>query len=1451
MGLQPALPLRSEAGFAARAQTAPHPWCFSPIICRKQRFVRMAGATGIGATRIWIGPLVGAALIFGGVRAAYTQSSHTRFLPAQSRIPGSLTGKLTTLDSQPLAGVTVILRNESTGAEFRTTTHKNGTYRFTGLDAGEYTLEADSPRLGRGRLDGIVIYDGCKARMQAAMSFEPLAPAPPASAPLTPVPLQAVREPAPQPVRSVAPASPALASSLPPQPLRALPLPAAAAPLTAALPSEPQRLQPLPGQSTRGSGLGHAGAPAAVHVKTAASPSPGNAQSAMQGAIQSRSPAKMRQLAALNPAAAPKAVPAGPPEHAPPPATGAALSIAASVAAGRAALVAVPVTPPHRVAIQTAAQQTNPVTPAVASTVTAAELHALPVSGRRWEEFVLDSPTASAPADSSHAAMRGAGQEQAETTIDGANTRVAFGSVAGSPSSARQQRGTGQYEMGQTWKGGNGLAIGESAVRQVKIVDGNTEAKGMYAAGGLTEVETERGENQLHGQSFFFDQQNIWGAQNPFTSWLQNTGTAAAPVFNSVPYTPPDHETNWGIGVGSRIRRNKIFWFAALDGSQRNDPGLPMAKHPIAPFVESDGSTLCVGFFCPPSALQTQLLCAQLGLSIPNPAGGASSCPTAAVTAGYNQVLESLAGLLGPAPRTSALKTGFGRIDWKLSERQTIAIEGNGANLNAPGGGFTRVPEDYGSHSFGSSDASQEWLLARWEAFLTPNLLAVSQFSAGRTIFTAPPDTPSAFEEQFMNGNTRLPQIVVDSRDGFTIGNPSRFGPGSYPDERLYDAQEMLDWVHGNLLVKAGFEVDHSYDQTSLLRNGAGTYHYSKVQNFISDALAYLKFGPNPSGWQNTPAGPTVVDHNCDASGGPSYGANDQLLGLGAMPCYSFFSQMMGPTTWHLGANDWAGYASAQWEPSKNAVFSFGLLWQREQLPPPIAALDNPQLPFTEKLPDLGNNWGPHLSLAVGPRRGHWPVLRLGYGMYYGRVENATVETALTQTGSLKGDQYFFFLPTQGYTSVDGTSTAPFFPNELEGPPGSVVMPGAVGFAPNFRNPEVHQAVASVEEVLPGRVRVSASALLSLGRRLPVAIDTNLDSPSATQTITYNVCDEAPYSAPGANVNGQPTNVNGKCASTGMGPIKATQITIPFYASWPGSAGPCRYYTPTATSFLQFLGRPCPDYQAITQIISKANSTYEAAVVKLTRYGRRGLSFNAYYTYAHAMDWNPVGVTLGPENDVLDPADFRVEYGTSDLDVRHSATAMLAYEPPWRLRGLRGRIGNAWMLSGIGEFHSGLPYSMRISGSVPEEFTGTGAVITGLGASMNGSGGDNRYFGLPRNSYRYPNMWRADLRLGKGFDLGAMRRLELFAESFNLFNHQNVTAIETTGYDLEPGQVQSSGNGSTGGGSATNPSLTFLTGLYRSPKTGIWSPAFSEPLAINGDTFYRERQIELGLRMTF
>src|ERR1019366_3071340 len=106
----------------------------------------------------------------------------------------------------------------------------------------------------------------------------------------------------------------------------------------------------------------------------------------------------------------------------------------------------------------------------------------------------------------------------------------------------------------------------------------------------------------------------------------------------------------------------------------------------------------------------------------------------------------------------------------------------------------------------------------------------------------------------------------------------------------------------------------------------------------------------------------------------------------------------------------------------------------------------------------------------------------------------------------------------------------------------------------------------------------------------------------------------------------------------------------------------------------------------------------------------------------------------------------------------------------------------------VGQFRGGRPYTMRGSGSLPEEFNATsGAAIVGLGPGMNGSGGDNRVYGIGRNTFRYPAAWKADLRLARRFNLGHMRQLELLAESFNLFNHQNVTELETTGYYLQSG----------------------------------------------------------------
>ena len=101
--------------------------------------------------------------------------------------------------------------------------------------------------------------------------------------------------------------------------------------------------------------------------------------------------------------------------------------------------------------------------------------------------------------------------------------------------------------------------------------------------------------------------------------------------------------------------------------------------------------------------------------------------------------------------------------------------------------------------------------------------------------------------------------------------------------------------------------------------------------------------------------------------------------------------------------------------------------------------------------------------------------------MYFGRTENATVETALTQTGIANGDLSFFMRPTDNLNRRRRSAVSLCAPGE----PANVVKPGAVEFAPEFRNAEVHQAVAAMEETLPGHVEVTASALVSLGDGCP------------------------------------------------------------------------------------------------------------------------------------------------------------------------------------------------------------------------------------------------------------------------------------------------------------------------------------------------------------------------------
>ncbi|MEI9968674.1 MAG: carboxypeptidase regulatory-like domain-containing protein [Terracidiphilus sp.] len=553
------------------------------------------------ATRSSIHWLVLAALCLSARTAVPAQSGPAQSPPQhsveiQSPQSGSLAGRLTDLHSAPLAGVTLVLRNQATGAEVRTSTSKNGVFRFPSLDAASYTLEADAANLGQGRLEGIVVTGGTESRVQAAMAFDPAPPVllqasappqisvppitaaimprtaiPPAAIPRLAIPTISASQSTPSSLASVpallfrAPSFATSAQTVAPTPPSALPRPVlnTISPLLIASVNE-KPLNLLPLKISTGEIASKPSAPLVAPAQTSPQFAPqleASTQIAPPVAAPSAFATTVTAPPVTNQPSAPITTPTSPtvaalpsaptaptatsapqqvqlqPRRIAPPlrpaleTQSAAMLLALSItpqrpfeleAATTSVLAATATLPPSIVqaallnpellnpallnpallnpallhplpvaATIAAAQPPDPVTPAVTTTITAVQLQALPASGRRWQDFLLDTPAANVSTDSSSQLSFRGSQQSAEVTVDGANIGVAFGVFAGSGMRASDSTGensdlqkSASQSGSQSWTGGRGLAISEAAIREVTTTAGNVKAEGMRSAGG-------------------------------------------------------------------------------------------------------------------------------------------------------------------------------------------------------------------------------------------------------------------------------------------------------------------------------------------------------------------------------------------------------------------------------------------------------------------------------------------------------------------------------------------------------------------------------------------------------------------------------------------------------------------------------------------------------------------------------------------------------------------------------------------------------------------------------------------------------------------------------------------------------------------------------------------------------------------------------------------------------
>ncbi len=261
-------------------------------------------------------------------------------------------------------------------------------------------------------------------------------------------------------------------------------------------------------------------------------------------------------------------------------------------------------------------------------------INELPINGRRWSDFVLLTPGATPDGIFGLISFRGISGLLNNNTVDGGDNNQAFFS---------EERGRTRI----------GYSISQSSILEFQVNTSNYSAEYGRAAGGVTNAVTKSGTNEFHGDAFYYQRNNDWGARNPtaFQSILVN-GTSS-----SVGIKPEDVRHQFGGTIGGPIIKNRLFFFFSYDQQKRNFPGL--------------------GIFTNPNYLNTV---DRTALKTNTPA-----VPRGLTDDQINSALTFLNSLTGPVPRRGDQTLFLPKIDFHINDKNILVSDLQPASMGFPG----------------------------------------------------------------------------------------------------------------------------------------------------------------------------------------------------------------------------------------------------------------------------------------------------------------------------------------------------------------------------------------------------------------------------------------------------------------------------------------------------------------------------------------------------------------------------------------------------------------------------------------------------------------------------------------------------------------------------------------------------------------------------------------------
>ncbi|HET8890828.1 MAG TPA: TonB-dependent receptor [Candidatus Angelobacter sp.] len=547
------------------------------------------------------------------------------------------------------------------------------------------------------------------------------------------------------------------------------------------------------------------------------------------------------------------------------------------------------------------------------------------------------------------------------------------------------------------------------AVKEFQVVASGASAEFGRSAGGVINVVTKSGTDEVHGSVFHYQRLEALTANTSDGKPLQDF-----------------HREQFGATMGGPLVKHKMFYFGAFEQILENltRPNLSVQTGNVA---------------CPVPSPTLAANSAQIGSN--------ADCQRLALLNFFQTSLGQAEGLPVKHPiRNTAL---LGKYDWTLNPSNNFSASYNFDRSNNENQTFD-VPT-YGNSANGIEGPSK---------INSINTNLFSAISARRVN-----EAHVGFSREDRPRAAAPSKVPVDTAMGFgttfRFGQPFFLEPGVDETFKRFQIRDSFAVLSGKHAIKIGGEWLHSNNSQVFRGFFTGRYIFDSVLGFLhyaSPASLGPGFGP---GTGECPDGSFTTLAICPNS--------PLLLYLQHAGTNGTTTDAAGFSD--ISNNNYAFFIQDKWQIRPNLSLDYGLRWEAQIFPDPVIPpsqtaygvnLSDPRFPSNGKIPNATKMFQPRLGLAWDVRGNGKSAIRANWGIYNAQQNMLTQVGAITTNGVQQQTIFSGDVPG-GFVGATGFNTpGPTWPNPIT--PAAVApgtfpfQPGVTVFDKNYNNPRTYQA---------------------------------------------------------------------------------------------------------------------------------------------------------------------------------------------------------------------------------------------------------------------------------------------------------------------------------------------------------------------------------------------------------